>query len=58
MILDEGTALLGNGNFFTARKQNATPIKHFGPIYMYFDEYPPYSGVIYNIFETNINDNI
>ena len=33
-------------------------IKHFGPIYIDFGEYPPYSGAIYDIFETNINSHI
>ena len=27
-------------------------------MYIDFDEYPPYSGRIYEIFETNVNANI
>ena len=33
-------------------------IKKIGPMYIDFDEYPPYSGRIYEIFETNVNANI
>ena len=33
-------------------------IKHFGPIYIDFGEYPPYSGRISEIFEKNDNENI
>ena len=31
-ILDEGTASSENGSLFTQLKENATLIKHFGPI--------------------------
>ena len=54
-IHDGENAPLGNGTFFTALKENATLIKHFGPMYIDFDEYHPYSGAISEIFETNIN---
>ena len=33
-------------------------IKCFGPIYIYFDEYPRYSGSKSEIFEKNVNENI
>ena len=33
-------------------------MKHFGKMYIYFDEYPPYSGAISKFFETIINARI
>ena len=57
MILYLGNASFGNGHFFTQLKKSPL-IKHFGPIYIYFDEYPRYTGRTSNIFETNINDSI
>ena len=45
-ILDEGTESLENGTAFIYPKENATLIKHFGPMYIDFDEYPTYSGTI------------
>ena len=33
-------------------------IEHFGPMYIGFDEYPPYSGSISEFFENNANENI
>ena len=57
-VLDEGNASLGNGTFFTALKENATLMKHFGKMYIYFDEYPPYSGAISKFFVTIINTRI
>ena len=46
VVIDEEAASIGDGNFFTMTKENATLIKHFGPIYIYFDEYPLYSFAI------------
>ena len=57
-IFDKGTASFKNGNLFTALEENATLIKHFGPMHIYFDEYPPYSGAISGFFETNTNAHI
>ena len=58
MILDLGTASFGNVYFFTQLKENDPLIKNSGPMYIHFDEYPPYSGRIYDFFETNVNANI
>ena len=52
------TSSLGNGTSFTALKENTTLIKHFGPIYIDSDEYPPYDGTISETFETNINAHV
>ena len=57
MILDLGTESFGNGSFFTELKENAPLIKHFGPMYIDFDEYPRYSGRIYEDLK-NVNENI
>ena len=46
IILDLGTASFENGSLFTKLKDNAPLIKHFGPIYIYFDEYPLYTDKI------------
>ena len=58
MILNLVTASFGKGSLFTQLKEDAAFIKHFRPMYIDFDEYPPYSGRIYEIFEKNVNDNI
>ena len=58
MILDLGIVSFGNGYLFTQLKENAALIKHFGPIYINFDEYPPYSDTIFKCFEANVNANI
>ena len=39
-------------------KENATLIKHFGPMYIDFNEYTPYSGAISENFKININAHI
>ena len=57
-IIDLGTASFGNESSFTQQKENATLIKHSGPICIDFDEYPPYSGRISEFFEIYINENI
>ena len=44
--------------FITELKENYPLIKHFGPIYIDFDEYPRYSGRTSAIFETTINESI
>ena len=54
MILDLGTESFGNGSLFNQLKENAPLIKHFGPMYIDFDEYPPYSGGISG-FLKNVN---
>ena len=58
MILDLGTTSFGNGSFFTELKENAPLIKHFGPTYIDFDEYPCHSGRISTIFEKIVNASI
>ena len=57
MILDLGTAWFGNGSLFTELKENSPLIKKFGPMYIYFDEYPCYSGNIWNFWKM-VNENI
>ena len=44
MITNLVTASFGHESFFTQHKQNSPLIKHFGPMYIDFDEYPRYSG--------------
>ena len=46
MILYLGTASFVNVSLFTEPKEKAPLIKHFGPMYIDFDEYPPYSSRI------------
>ena len=58
MIIDLVNVSFGNVSLFNKLKVNAPLIKHFGPMYIYFDEYPPYSGKISEIFEKNVNENI
>ena len=50
--------LLGKGSLFTDIKENATLIKKIVSIYIYFDDYPSYSGAIYDFLETHINSHI
>ena len=57
-IMDLGTASFGNESSFTQQKENSPLIKKFGPMYIDFDEYPPYSGRISEIFEKNVNEDI
>ena len=57
VILNLGTASFGKGCLFTQLNENAPLVEHFGPMYIYFDEYLPYSGGIRKT-ETNVNDNI
>ena len=57
-ILDEKNASLDNGSVFTVLKENAILIKHFAPMCIDFDLYPPYSDVISELFKTNINAHI
>ena len=45
-MIDLGTASFGNEYLFTQHKYNAPLIKIIGPMYIYFDEYPTYSGRI------------
>ena len=40
-IIDLGTASFRNESLFTQQKENSLLIKCFGPVYIYFDEYPP-----------------
>ena len=58
IVLDLGTASFGNGYLFTQLKESYPLIKYFGPMYIDFDEYPPYSGRISEKSETNVNDHI
>ena len=57
-IIDSITSSFGNESLFTQQKENAPLIKHCGQIYIDFDEYPPYSGRISEIFEKNVNEDI
>ena len=58
ITIDDETESLEHITLFTTLKQYATLIKSFGPMYIYFYDYPPYSGAIYEIFETNTNAHI
>ena len=58
VILDLGTASFGNGHLFTQLEEYDQLIEIFGPMYIDFDEYQPYSGRTYKKLETHINDNI
>ena len=58
MILDEGTLSLENGSFLIELKENITLIKKFGPMYLNFDGYRPYSDAIFENVEINVNANI
>ena len=51
MTIDKGTASSGNRTLFTKLKENYTLIKHFGPMYIDFDEHPPYTGTISKFLE-------
>ena len=46
MVLDLETASFVNGSLFTQLKENTALIKHFWPIYIDFDDYPPYGDKI------------
>ena len=50
MILDLGTTSFVNGYLFIELKENAPLIEIFEPMYIDFDEYPPYSGRISDFF--------
>ena len=49
-IIDLGTASFGNESSFNQQKDNDPLIKHSGPMYIDFDDYPPYSGKISDFF--------
>ena len=50
-IIYLGTASFGNETLFTQKKENYPLLKWFGPIYIDFEEYPPYSGRNSEMFE-------
>ena len=56
--MDLGIASFGNESSFTQQKENTLLIKRLWPTYIDFDEYPPYSGIISETFENNVNENI
>ena len=58
MILDLGTASFENRSLFTELKENDPLIKHFGPMYIDFYQYPRYSGRSFVILEKNVNESI
>ena len=58
MILDLGTTLFRDGFLFTEIKGNSPLLKHVGPMYIDFDEYPRYSGRKSAISENNVNESI
>ena len=53
-IIDKETASLENKILSTSLTENATLIDVFEPMYIGFDEYLPYSGALYELFEVNI----
>ena len=50
-MIDLGTSSFGNESSFIQQKYNAPLIKHIGPMYIDFYEYPPYSSRISEIYE-------
>ena len=50
-ILESGTTSFEKEPLITKQKENCRLIKHFGPMYIDFDEYPHYSGRNSAIFE-------
>ena len=57
-IFNLGTASFWNESLLTQQKENYPLIKCCGPMYIDFDEYPPYSGRNSEIFEKKANENI
>ena len=57
-IIDLGNESFGNEYLFNQQKENAPSIKMFGSMYIYFDEYPPYSGKISETFVKNVTKNL
>ena len=57
-IIDEENASLEKKSLFNSLKENSVLITYFGPIYIDFDDHPPYSDALSRIFETNINAHI
>ena len=51
VIVDLGTASFVNGYMSPQIKENSALMKHFGPMYIDFDGYPPYSDTISEILE-------
>ena len=50
-IIDLGTTSLGNEPLFTQQKEMFRLIKCFGPMFIYFDAYPHFSGRESTTFE-------
>ena len=53
-VINLGTSSFGNESLFTQQKENAPLLKYVGPIYIDFDEYPPYSGRISVIIKKKV----
>ena len=58
MIIYLGPASFRNGSLFNQLRENAPLITCFGQMYIYFYEYPTFSGRISETFEKNVNENI
>ena len=46
------------GVFVYSPERKLSIDKHFGPMHIDYDDYPPYSGRIPENFEKNVNENI
>ena len=55
-IIDLGTKSFVNGSSFTQMEENDLLIKYVRPMYIDYDEYPPYSDRIFEIFVKNVNE--
>ena len=45
-------------NFYLLPLKNAKPTRYYGPIYIDFDDYPPYTDATSEFFEAKNNYNI
>ena len=50
-IIESGTTSFENESLITQQKENCRLIECFGPMFIYFDEYPHHSGRKSAIFE-------
>ena len=57
-IIDEENASLEKKSLFNSLKENSVLITYFGPIYIDFDDHPPYSGALAENLGTNTNSHI
>ena len=53
-MIEKQTVSNQNQKIVTAIKQNSILTKNYGPMYIYFDDYPQYTDEIYRMFETKL----